>query len=360
MGFNCGIVGLPNVGKSTLFNAITKAGAECANYPFCTIEPNKGIVEVPDERLWEISRIISSDKTIPTTLEFYDIAGLVKGANSGEGLGNQFLGHIRQVDAIAHVVRCFSDSNVAHVSGNIDPIRDIETIKTELILADLETVDKRITRVEKLAKTGDKKLREDLEVYRFILQGLNEGQLARNLDVPEEVISDLHLITRKPVLYIANTGEEDGDLKHFEKVLSYVKSEGAQAVSIKARVEAELSELDDEEEREFFRKEYIVDDCGLDKMINAGYNLLKLVTFFTAGPKEARAWTITKGTRAPQAAGKIHSDFERGFIRAEVYHYQELVAEGSEAALRNKGKIRSEGKTYEICDGDVVFFRFNV
>lgn len=359
MGFSCGIVGLPNVGKSTLFNALTRAGAECANYPFCTIDPNKGVVEVPDERLYKISKISGSAKTIPTTLEFYDIAGLVKGASSGEGLGNKFLSHIREVDAIAQVVRCFTDENVAHVFGAIDPLQDIETIKTELLLADLETVTKRIAKTEKLAKSGDKKLREDLEIYRHLQQRMNEGKPARVLDVPAERIYDLHLLTQKPVLYVANLGEDKSDLQFFETVRSHAQSEGAIAVSIQAGVEAELAELDEEERKEF-QAEYDVGVCGLDKMIQAGYNLLHQITFFTTGEKETRAWTVTQGTKAPQAAGRIHTDFERGFIRAEVYPYQALEEAGSEAAVREKGLIRSEGKDYVVQDGDIIFFRFNV
>jgi GTP-binding protein YchF len=354
MGFSCGIVGLPNVGKSTLFNALTRAGAECANYPFCTIDPNKGIVEVPDERLYKISEISRSAKTIPTTLEFYDIAGLVKGASSGEGLGNKFLSHIREVDAIAQVVRCFTDDNIAHVFGAIDPLQDIETIKTELLLADLETITRRITKTEKLAKSGDKKLREDLEIYRCLQQGMNEGKPARILDVPAERIYDLHLLTQKPVLYVANLGEDQSDLRFFETVRSYAESEGAMAVSIQAGVEAELSELDEEE------RKYDVGVCGLDKMIQAGYRLLHQITFFTSGEKETRAWTVTQGAKAPQAAGRIHTDFERGFIRAEVYPYPALVNAGSEAAVREKGLIRSEGKDYVVRDGDIIYFRFNV
>jgi GTP-binding protein YchF len=359
MGFSFGIVGLPNVGKSTLFNALTRAGAECANYPFCTIDPNKGVVEIPDERLYKLSKISGSAKTIPTTLEFYDIAGLVKGASSGEGLGNQFLSHIREVDAIVQVVRCFKDNNVAHVFGSIDPLQDIETIKTELLLADLETVARRIAKTEKLAKSGDKKLREDLEIYRHLQQGMNEGKPARMLDIPAECIYDLHLLTQKPVLYVANLGEDKSDLQLFETVRSHAQSEGAMAVSIQAGVEAELSELDEEERKEF-QAEYDVGVCGLDKMTQAGYRLLQQITFFTSGEKETRAWTVTQGAKAPQAAGRIHTDFERGFIRAEVYPYQALEAAGSEAVVRGKGLIRSEGKDYVVRDGDIIYFRSNV
>ena len=359
MGFSCGIVGLPNVGKSTLFNALTRAGAECANYPFCTIDPNKGIVLVPDPRLDKISEISKSAKTTPTTLEFYDIAGLVKGASSGEGLGNKFLSHIREVDAIAQVVRCFKDDNVVNVSGAIDPVQDIETVKTELLLADLDTVANRIAKVEKLAKSGDKKLCEDLEIYLHLQQGMNDGKPARVLDIPAERIYDLHLLTQKPVLYVANLGEDEDDLQLFETVRSYATDEGAMAVSISAEVEAEMAELDDEERKEF-QAEYNIGVCGLDKMIHAGYELLHQLTFFTTGEKESRAWTVTQGASAPQAAGKIHTDFERGFIKADIYPYEALVAEGSEAAVREKGLIRSEGKEYVIRDGDIIFFKFNV
>ncbi len=339
---------------------MTRAGAECANYPFCTIDPNKGIVLVPDPRLYKISGISGSAKTTPTTLEFYDIAGLVKGASSGEGLGNKFLSHIREVDAIAQVVRCFTDDNVVHVSGTIDPVQDIETVKTELLLADLETVSKRIAKVEKLAKSGDRKLCEDLEIYLHLQNGMNDGKPARTLDIPAERIYDLHLLTQKPVLYVANLGEEEEDLKLFETVRSYAQAEGAQAVSIQAAVEGELAELDDDDERKEFQAEYNIGVCGLDKMIHAGYELLHQITFFTTGEKETRAWTVTQGARAPQAAGKIHTDFERGFIKADIYPYEALVAEGSEAAVREKGLIRSEGKDYVVRDGDIIYFRFNV
>ncbi len=361
-----GIVGLPNVGKSTLFNAITKAGAEAANYPFCTIEPNVGVVAVPDARLDVLTEMYSSKKTTPASVRFVDIAGLVKGASKGEGLGNKFLEHIRQVDAIAHVVRCFEDENITHVANTIDPVRDIETIQTELCLADLETVEKRIAGLAKILKSGNKDAKVAEEILTRIKNSLDEGKPARSLDLSDEelfAIRDTNLLTLKPTLYVANVSEDEvADFEnnpYVKKVFDVAENENAGVVVICAKVESEIAELDAEEAKEFL-EELGLKNSGLDRLINAAFDLLGLMTFLTAGPDECRAWTIVKGTPAVKAAGKIHSDIERGFIRAEIVNYDDLVKLGSIAAAREKGLVRLEGKDYIMQDGDVTYFRFNV
>ena len=360
-----GIVGLPNVGKSTLFNAITKAGAEAANYPFCTIEPNQGVVPVKDERLDVLTKMYSSKKTIPATVTFWDIAGLVKGASKGEGLGNQFLANIRETDAIAHVVRCFEDGNITHVEGGIDPIRDIEIINTELCLSDLEIVDKRLSKLERLLKSGSKEAKAEDAALKKIKAALDEGKTARTVELNEDeekLLSSMNLLTRKPTLYVANIAEDElgqDDNEYVKKVKEFAKGESAEVVAISAKVEAEIAELPDDEAGEFLN-DLGLSESGLDKLIHAAFSLLGLMTFLTAGPDESRAWTIKKNTTAPKAAGKIHTDFERGFIRAEIVSYDDLISCGSVAAARDKGKVRLEGKDYVMQDGDIVNFRFNV
>ncbi|MEM8599431.1 MAG: redox-regulated ATPase YchF [Bacteroidota bacterium] len=364
MALRVGIVGLPNVGKSTLFNALSEAGAEAANYPFCTIEPNVGVVPVPDTRLDRLTELADSAQTIPAVIEFVDIAGLVAGASKGEGLGNQFLSHIREVDAIVHVVRCFDDTNVVHVSGSVDPARDIEVIDTELILKDLDTVAKRIDRVRKQVKVGDKDAKAELAFLERLDPHLGEGLPARTLettDQEQDFLRPMFLLTSKPVLYAANVAEEDlleGNA-YVEQVRALADKEGAGVVVVSAEFEAQLADLDDEDRAEFLATAG-VETPGLERLVRAAYALLGLITYFTAGPKEARAWTITRGTKAPQAAGVIHSDFERGFIRAETIKFAAYDQHGSEAAARDAGAMRSEGKEYVVADGDVLLFRFNV
>ncbi len=365
MGLKCGIVGLPNVGKSTLFNALSSAKAEAANFPFCTIEPNIGVISVPDERLQVLQKLVNPQKVVPTIIEFVDIAGLVKGASKGEGLGNQFLANIREVDAIVHVIRCFQDDNIVHVDGKVDPINDKSVIDTELQFKDLESVEKRISRVEKVAKSGDKDARAEFDILVRIKEHLEKGLNVRTLEWEKEqlkFVKELQLLTAKPIIYVANVEEEnatDGNALS-EALKENVADENAQVIIVSAAIESQIAELDDPEEKNMFLEEYGLKESGLNRLIKASYEILQLITYFTAGEKEVKAWTVKRGSKAPQAAGVIHTDFEKGFIKAEVIKLTDYEKFGSESACREAGKLAIEGKEYIVQDGDIMHFRFNV